>query len=128
MLHELTQQDRLQLVRFACAMAWSDLEVPEAERSFVHRLAGALGLTGDALLEVESYLNSPPDPEDVDPQDVPEAHRDLLLIAAKAAAATDGKLTPREAETLRLLEQLLTGNDSTEEWGLPPQETEELDQ
>ena len=116
-LDELTSEDRLRLVRFVAAMAWADLEVLDSEKNFVHRLVDSLGLDEAERAKADSYLRTPPRPEEIDPQDVPEAHIELFLLSVKAAAATDGKLSRGELETLALLEQLLTGDDRTEEWG-----------
>jgi len=126
MLKELGPEDRLRLLRFVCAFAWADLEVGEAERDFVQRLVKALALTSAEVQAVEKWLKSPPRPEEIDPQDIPEEQRELVLLAAAAVVSTDGKLSSREAENLKLLEQLLTGDDSTEEWEAPT-ETEDLD-
>lgn len=126
MLHELGPEDRLRLLRFVCAFAWTDLEVGEAERDFVERLVKALALTPSEAQAVQEWLTSPPRPEEIDPQDIPTEQRGLVLLAVAAVVSTDGKLTSREAESLKLLEQLLTGDDQTEEWE-GPLETEELE-
>ncbi len=126
MFNELGPEDRMRLMRFVCAFAWADLDVDAQEKDFVRRLVHGLELTDDERRQVEEWLTRPPAPEDVDPQDIPPEHIDLFLIAVKALVATDGRITSREAESLRLLEQMLTGNDRTEEWGPPPM-TEELD-
>jgi hypothetical protein len=44
MLEALSRDERLLLIKFVCAYAWTDLEIHVAERRFVERLVKRLGL------------------------------------------------------------------------------------
>lgn len=103
----LTRPERLQLMRFVCAAVWSDLEVSPSERSFILGLALRLGLPEDEMRHVTEWLERPPAPEEVDPNSVPHEHRRLFLAAIEQAIAADGAVDRPEAESLRLLRELL---------------------
>jgi uncharacterized tellurite resistance protein B-like protein len=103
----LTRGERLQLLRFVCAAVWSDLEVSPSERSFTLGLALRLGLPEDERRQVTAWLETPPPPESVDPNDVPPEHRSLFLEAVAEAIRADEAIDPPEAESLRLLRELL---------------------
>ena len=106
-LKRLTRKQRLQLMRFVCAAIWSDLEVSPSERSFTLSLALRLRLPEDEMRQVTEWLETPPGPEDVDPGDVPPEHRQLFLEAVEEAIRADRAVDPPEAESLRLLRELL---------------------
>ena len=106
-LARLTRGERLQLLRFVCAAIWSDLEVSPSERSFTLSLALRLGLPEDEMRLVTEWLETPPKPDDVDPNDVPREHRSLFLEAVAEAMRADEAVDPPEAESLRLLRELL---------------------
>jgi uncharacterized tellurite resistance protein B-like protein len=108
MLDDMTPSERLLLLRFVCAFAWSDLEVLDAERSFVRRLVDELDLTPAERVEVAGWLDSGVPPEVVDPNLIPRAHRDTFLSMARQVVAADGRTDPDESEDLRLLQQLLS--------------------
>ena len=57
MFDALSRDERLLLLRFACAFAWTDLEVTAKERAFVRRLVERLELIGDEAEEVEGWLD-----------------------------------------------------------------------
>ena|SRR4051812_47548807 len=107
MLDKLSREERMRLMRFVCSFAWADLEVQKEERTFVGKLMRKLELTDDEKKQVEKWLQVPPRPEEVDPTDVPRAHRKLFLDTMKKLVAADHKLAPDEKENLELLEQLL---------------------
>ncbi len=107
MLDQLNQEDRLRLLRFVCSFAWADLEVQGTERDFVGQLVVRLGLNEKESAQVEAWLDKPPRAEDVDPQDIPRAHRKLFLDAARAIIMADGSVEENELENLLLFEQLL---------------------
>lgn len=108
MLTELSREDRLQLMRFVCSFAWADLRIEEKERAFVAKLVKQLRLNDDEREQVQTWLNSPPRVEDIDPADVPKAHRELFIDVARAMVVSDGTVSADEAENLALLEMLLT--------------------
>ncbi len=105
----LDREDRMRLMKFVCAFAWADLEVEESERSLVRRLVSRLGLEEEERKQVEEWLVVPPRPEEVDPADIPRAHRKLFLDTVRAVIVADGKVDEEEAESLLLFEQLLGG-------------------
>jgi uncharacterized tellurite resistance protein B-like protein len=107
MLSQLDRSERLALVKFVCSFVWADLEVADRERAFVLSLADALGLDAAERKLASTWLERPPTPEEVDPQSVPLAHRKLFLQAARAAVASDGRLTEEERSLLEVFEQLL---------------------
>lgn len=104
---KLRRADRLQLLRFVCAAVWSDLEVSATERSFIMSLALRLGLPEDEVDHVRQWLETPPLPEEVDPNLVPPEHRRTFLDAIQAALESDHGVGASEQETLRLLRELL---------------------
>jgi uncharacterized tellurite resistance protein B-like protein len=106
-LSVLDPEERLQLMRFVCSFAWADLEVAEEERAFVGKLIAKLGLTDEESAQVEEWLEVPPPPEEVDPTQIPRAHRQLFIDAARAMVVVDGRIDPEEAENLALLEMLV---------------------
>ncbi|MCB9778037.1 MAG: TerB family tellurite resistance protein [Alphaproteobacteria bacterium] len=107
MIDQLSREERLQLLRFVCSFAWADLEVRDQEKSVVHKLVKSFELDEEEAEEVEALLRSPPDPEDIDPQDIPIEHREIFLEAVKAMIYSDGEISPVEAESFELLDQLI---------------------
>ncbi len=106
-LHTLDPEARLQLMKFVCSFAWADLEVRDEERKFVVKLIDRLGLTPEEIAQVETWLEVPPPPEELDPARIPREHRQLFLDAARAMVVVDGRVDPDEAENLALLEMLV---------------------
>jgi uncharacterized tellurite resistance protein B-like protein len=107
MLEKLDPEDRLRLMKFICSFAWADLEVHDEERNFVVKMSAKLGLSRDEIKQVKEWLQVPPPPEEVDPTEIPRAHRQLFLDAARAMVIADGKVDPEEAENLALFEMLV---------------------
>jgi uncharacterized tellurite resistance protein B-like protein len=107
MLDRLSEGDRLLLLKFLCAFAWTDLEVTESERRFVLRLCDRAALSEDERRQVEEWLSIAPSPGSVDPKNVPREHRKLFLDAARAMIYADGKVDPEERETLDRLRDAL---------------------
>ncbi|MBW2453938.1 MAG: TerB family tellurite resistance protein [Deltaproteobacteria bacterium] len=107
MLNKLSRPQRLQLMKFVCSFAWSDLEVQQEERSFVKKMMGKLELDDTERLQVAGWLEVPPPPEEVDPSAIPAEHRQLFLETMRAVIAADKVLDPDERENLALFEQLL---------------------
>jgi uncharacterized tellurite resistance protein B-like protein len=104
---DLDAESRLRLVRFVCSFAWADLEVQDAERTFVQKLLGELGLDEEERKAADEWLRIPPMPEEVDPTDIPEEHRQIFLNTALQVVGADGNVDPAEMETLALFEKLL---------------------
>jgi uncharacterized tellurite resistance protein B-like protein len=107
-LHALSHEERLRLLRFVCSFAWADLEVTPPERQAVARLVTRMELGQEDARQVESWLALPPQAEDVDPTEVPQAHRLLFLDEVRRIVVADGRLTPGERELLCLFERLIS--------------------
>ena len=107
MLNDLDHSARMRLLQFVCSFAWADLEVHPQERAFVLRLVRRLGLDEEEERQVEHWLEVPPDPEAVDPTDIPASHRRVFLAAIDGVIAADGEIAVEERESLQLLHQLL---------------------
>lgn len=105
---KLGHAEKLQLLKFVCAAAWADLEVTPQEKTFVLSLALKLGVRGDEAAKVERWLETPPEPEEVDPASVPPEHRRLFLQAIEEAVEADHVVDGPELDTLRLLRELLS--------------------
>lgn len=106
-LKDLSNDDRMRLVRFACSFAWADLEIRPKERDLVRKLQKQLGLTAEEGKQVDGWLQVPPAPEDVDPAKIPREHRELFLRAAREMITADGDVDADEAEAFELFQQLL---------------------
>jgi len=109
MLDSLDKEERLRLMKFICSFAWADLEVQDEERSFVHDMVERLHLGEAERALVNEWMEVPPPAEELDPSEIPVAHRQLFLDAARAMIVADGRVDHDEAENLVLLEQLMRG-------------------
>jgi uncharacterized tellurite resistance protein B-like protein len=107
MFDDLSRDERLLLLRFACAFAWTDLEVTERERAFVRRLVTRLALAEDEAAEVEEWLAVAPSPGSVDPARVPAEHRRAFVETVRALIYADGKVDPEEREQFERLKSAL---------------------
>jgi hypothetical protein len=108
MLSDLDSSERLLLLKFVCAFAWSDLAVQSQERQFVKKLVRRLRLSPADTELVDSWLTEPPTPDEVDPQAVPSRHRRLFLEYTKQLIETDGVVDEHEAELYAALEEILS--------------------
>lgn len=109
MLSELNREERLRLMKFVCTFAWADLNVQAAERAFVADLVRKLDLAPDEIEQVEHWLAVPPPSDEVDPTEIPEAHRRLFLDVIHQLTRADGRVYRREHESIALLRDLLAG-------------------
>jgi uncharacterized tellurite resistance protein B-like protein len=107
MLGDMNHADRLRLIQFVCSFAWADLEVRPEERSFVGDLVRRLELSADEELQVQQWLEVPPEPESIDPTAVPRAHRQAFLEAIEGLIAADGEVSEEERESFAVFTQLL---------------------
>lgn len=107
-LNELEKEDRLRLMKFVCSFAWADLQIADSERRFVQKLVRKLRLSDDEKRQVEEWLELPPPAEELDPTQIPSAHRALFLTTAREMIEADGEIAEEEVENFELLEQLLT--------------------
>jgi hypothetical protein len=105
-LKDLSSDDRLQLLRFVCSFAWADLKIVDEERDLLKDLVGRMGLSEPEVQEAEGWLTHPPDPETIDPFDVPAAHRQLFLDEITRMVLADGVVAEGEATNLALFQML----------------------
>ncbi|MEM6960632.1 MAG: TerB family tellurite resistance protein [Myxococcota bacterium] len=103
----LDSKDRMQLMKFICSFAWADLQVKSSEKAFVSDMVRRLELSGTEQAQVEAWLELPPAADELDPTDIPKAHRQLFLDAARAMILADGSVEQEEAENLALLDLLM---------------------
>lgn len=107
MLDTLDREDRLRLMKFICSFAWADLEIQDEERDFVQRLVEQLELDEAEAAQVEQWLQLPPTADELDPAEIPKAHRQLFLDTARAMIVADGRIDADEAENFALFEMLV---------------------
>ena len=106
-MQKLSAKDRLRLMKFVCSFVWADLEVKSSERKFVNRMVKKLHLDEAEAAQVKGWLEVPPRPEEVDPTQIPKAHRQMFLDTIRDVVTADGEVAPDEWENLALFEQLL---------------------
>ena len=106
MIRELARKDRLRLMKFICSFAWADLEIHDEERAFIRRVIHKLDLDADERERVDEWLEVPPRPEEVDPTDIPMAHRELFRDFARGIVVADGRVDEEERINLALLDLL----------------------
>jgi uncharacterized tellurite resistance protein B-like protein len=106
-LKELSSENRRRLLRFVCSFAWADLEVVDAEREMIGRLIDQMELDEAETAEVKMWIARPPDPASIDPQEIPQEHRQLFLDTVTAMVLADGEIAEGEAENLDLFRMLI---------------------
>jgi uncharacterized tellurite resistance protein B-like protein len=109
MFEQLSRDDRMLLLRFVCAFAWTDLEIRDGERKFVERLMERMQLSGDDRAEVEGYLHVAPSPETTNPKLVPAEHRRLFIDSVRALIYADGEVDSEERDRFEKLRAALSG-------------------
>jgi uncharacterized tellurite resistance protein B-like protein len=106
-MKKLERADRMRLMKFVCSFVWADLQVKDAERAFVKKMVKKLHLDPAEAKEVDGWLELPPSPDEVDPTQIPSAHRKLFVDTMREVIAVDGEIDPEEKENLELFEQLV---------------------
>jgi len=106
-LLRLSSEERLRLVRFLCSFAWADLDAADREKDFVRVLTRKMGVTPEESLQVEEWLAFPPDPDTVDPTEIPPEHKQVFLAQCLKMVQADGTIDSQEIELLSLFEQLI---------------------
>lgn len=104
---QLDSQQRMELLKFVCSFAWTDLQVQQQERDLVMRIVGRFDLTAEQTRQVERWLEVPPPADEVDPTRIPREYRELFLRAAELTVAADGKVAPAERDQLAVFRDLL---------------------
>ena len=107
MLSKLDRGERLRLMKFICSFAWADLEVQPEERIFIGHMIRRLELEPDEMAQVQSWLEVPPEPDEVDPADIPRSHRRLFFDTLHELVKADGTIDAEESTSLSLLAALL---------------------
>lgn len=107
MFYDIAPSARLKLMKFVCAVAWSDLRVSREERLFVADCIRRMHFSDAERAQIWQWLEVPPAPEEVDPADVPPAHRQAFIEAIGKLVAADQEISGEERESLILLSQLL---------------------
>ncbi len=107
MFNDLSNSERLRLMKFVCSFAWTDLTITPEERTFIARLVRGLELSPDEEVQVHAWLDQPPALEGLDPTTIPKQHRRFFLEAVEGVVAADGQVTPEEQENLAIFSALL---------------------
>jgi len=108
MFEQLSRDDRMLLLRFVCAFAWTDLEIRDGERKFVERLMERMQLSAEDRAEVAGYLHVAPAPEATNPKLVPHEHRRIFIDSIRALIYADGEVDAEERERFEKLRVALT--------------------
>ncbi len=108
MFEQLSRDDRLLLLRFVCAFAWTDLEIRDGERKFVERLMERMQLSAEDRAEVAGYLHVAPAPETTNPKLVPREHRRIFIDSVRALIYADGEVDTEERERFEKLRTSLS--------------------
>ncbi len=98
---DLTEAERLDLMRFMCSFAWADGEVQPQERKVLEQVLAGLDLGDDARAQASEWLSEPPDMDGFDFAAIDEDTRSLFIDEAFAVAAADGGLAPEELQHLK---------------------------
>lgn len=107
MLDELDRRDRLRLVEFVCSFAWADLEITPEERVFISQLIRRLELDAEEDLQVQQWLERPPQIDGLDPTSIPSAHRLIFVEAIQGLISADGEISDEEQDSFEIFKQLL---------------------
>jgi len=108
MFENLSRDDRMLLLRFVCAFAWTDLEIHKGERQFVERLIARMELGDDDRAEALAFLHVAPSPEATNPKLVPKEHRRLFIESVRALIYADGDVDAEERERFDRLKAALS--------------------
>lgn len=96
--------EKLKLLRFAASFLWADLDIAEAERTFLLDLAAELDV---GRADAHALLERPPAADEVDPARVHPLLADAVRAVALRAIAADGVVAPKEMQLFDLLDVLL---------------------
>jgi len=107
MFEQLSREDRMLLLRFVCAFAWTDLKIHEGEQKFVERLIERLQLSSEDRAEARAYLHVAPSPEATNPKLVPKEHRRVFIESVRALIYADGEVDAEERDHFEKLRTAL---------------------
>jgi uncharacterized tellurite resistance protein B-like protein len=103
----LQSEERMKLLRLVCAMAWADSEIQQQEKGFIAKLVFKMGAPAAEIRQVKKWLEQPPPDEDIDPNSIPQDHREMFFEACKGVMAADGTVTDAEKAELENLQNKL---------------------
>jgi tellurite resistance protein len=99
---ELSENERVDLVRFLCSFAWADGEVQAEERAVLGRVIDGLSLDPGRHAEVTAWLSEAPDMDGFDFGAIAEDKRAVFLDLAFEVAAAHGGLGGEELGKLKM--------------------------
>jgi len=103
----MTEETKIQLLRFLTAVAWSDNTVAQAEAGYIRRLARQLELRGAAFARVAQGLTQRPSPSALRIDQIPAPERRRFLAEAEKLISADGRTAPAERKILDLLRKAI---------------------
>ena len=110
MFEEMSRDDRMLLLRFVCAFAWTDLTIHDGERKFVERLIQRMQLSSEDRAEALAYLHVAPSPEATNPKLIPQAHRRVFIDSVRALIYADGEVDTEERDRFEKLKAALAAD------------------
>ena len=108
---ELTEDERIDLMRFLCSFAWADGEVQAEERAVLERILAHSGLSRERRAAAMSWLIEPPDMEGFDFAAISPEKRSLFLDLAFEVASAHGGLAGDELRQLQMFMSVAEGPD-----------------
>ena len=99
---ELTESERIELMRFLCSFAWADGEVQPQEKIVLEQVLGGLNMSPEARAEVEPWLTTPPDVEGRELETIDDAKRAAFIDFAYEVAAADGQIAADELKHMKM--------------------------
>jgi len=108
MLDNFSPEDRLLLLKFLCAFAWTDLRVTDRERAFIEHVMNRLSLSDDERDQVHDWLLVAPAPSSVTASQVPAEHRRAFIETIRALIYSDGSVDSEEREHFEKLKAALS--------------------
>jgi uncharacterized tellurite resistance protein B-like protein len=105
----LTEDERVDLMRFLCSFAWVDGEVQAQERTVLERVLGGLGLSTEARAKASAWLFAPPDMEGFDFGAITPDKRGLFIDHAFEVASAHGGLAAEEMRHLQMFMRFADG-------------------
>lgn len=94
-------------MKFVCSFAWTDLKIQDEEKELIEKMIDTDEFDQADRMQVSEWLQVPPPAGDVDPTQIPAAHRQQFLAAVRAVVSADGRVVPAERDSLELFEGLL---------------------
>lgn len=106
---DLTESERLELMRFLCSFAWADGVVQPQEKTVLERILGSLELSAEAHAEAEGWLTAAPSVQGRALRSIDEKKRATFIDGAYEVAAADGEIAADELEHLKMFMRFTYG-------------------